>query len=101
MDTGNLWQYRRDEPNDDYITDFESSKFKSRFTINTDNVGINMKITAPLINFWRTFEMSLINCETSLNLTMAANLVIFETDKATKFAITDAKPYVPILTLST
>ena len=60
-----------------------------------------MKIIAPLINFWRTFEMSLINCETSLNLRLAANLVIFETDKATKFAITHAKPYVPILTLST
>ena len=60
-----------------------------------------MKTTAPLSNFWRTFEMSLINCETSLNLTLAANLVIFETDKAAKFAITDAKPYVPILTSST
>ena len=58
-----------------------------------------MKITAPFSDFWRTFEISLINCEINLSLTLATNLDIFETDKATKFAITDAKPYVPVLTL--
>ena len=37
-----------------------------------------MKITAPFSDFWRTFEISLINCEINLSLTLATNLDIFE-----------------------
>ena len=39
-----LWQYRRDEP-DDNITDSKSFEFKSIITDNTNNAGIaNVKI---------------------------------------------------------
>lgn len=40
--------------------------------------------------------MPLINCEISLGQTQSANSVICKADKATTFAITDAKPYVPV-----
>ena len=61
-----LWQYCRDEP-DDNIADSKSFKFKSSITNNTNNAGIaNVKIIVPLkylSNFWRTPEIPLINCE--------------------------------------
>ena len=43
----------------------------------------------------------LINCEISLNLIESKNCVLCEEDKVTKFAITDAKLHVPVVTLST
>ena len=69
-------------------------------------------------NFWRTLDISLINCEVSLTLTWSENCVI--TRKATREAdpdadpavagmnnptnailkITDCKLYVPVVTLS-
>ena len=52
-------------------------------------------------NFQRTLEMSLINCEINLILTWPANFVILEGYKVTTFAKTDAKLYVPGVTLST
>ena len=45
--------------------------------------------------------MSLINCEINLILTWPANFVILEGYKVTTFAKTDAKLYVPVVTLST
>ena len=47
--------------------------------------------------------MSLINCEINLILTWFVNCVISNAaaNQATKFAITDTKPYVPVVTLST
>ena len=45
--------------------------------------------------------MSLINCEVNLILTWSENYVISSATGATKFKITDAKLYVPIVTLST
>ena len=54
-----------------------------------------------LSNFWRTSKISLISCEVSPDLTWSANCVIFDTYKARKFAITDAKLYVLIISLST
>ena len=89
--TGILWQYCRDEPGDD-VTNLESYKFKSRFTNNTSNVGtVSVKeVAVPLIylsNFWRSTEMTLINCETSLMQTWAANCVICEEDRVIVFSI--------------
>ena len=61
----------------------------------------------PLIyvsNFWRTHEIPLINCESNLILTWSANCVIsFATaaNQAAKFPISDAKRYVPAVSLST
>ena len=76
--TGSLWQYFRDEP-DDNIEDSESFKSKIKITGKTpdhdDDDGDNEKdveIMVPLKylnNFWRTHEMPLINCEVNLILT--------------------------------
>ena len=63
--TGSLWQYFRDDPNDNLA---ESESFKSKIKItgktpNNNNVK-NAEIMVPLkylSNFWRTLEMPLIN----------------------------------------
>ena len=62
------------------------------------------KIMVPLkylSNFWRTLEMSLINCDVNLILTWSANCVItnFAANQATTFATTDTKLYVPVVFL--
>ena len=54
-----------------------------------------------LSNFWRTLEMSLINCEINLILTWSDKCVLSNDTKATTFATTDTKLYVPVVTLST
>ena len=51
-------------------------------------------------NFCRTFEMSLINCETKRISTWSEKCVLSNDTKATTFATTDTKLYVPIVTLS-
>ena len=71
--SGSLWQFYKDEPNDN-LENSESFKSKGKITGNTP-AGRNtkdVKIIVPLkylSNFWRTFEMPLINCEVSLFLT--------------------------------
>ena len=45
--------------------------------------------------------MSLINCEVNLILTWSSTCVITNSKGAGKFAITDTKLYVPVVTLST
>ena len=64
---GSLWQYYRDEPNNNLV-DSESFKFEIRITGSTPADGNTkaVEIIVPLkylSNFWRTLEMSLINCE--------------------------------------
>ena len=54
-----------------------------------------------LSNFWRTFEMPLINCEVNLISTWSSTCVITYSTGAEIFAITDPGPYVPVVTLST
>ena len=82
-----------------------SFKFKQRMTSVTVDNGIkNFEIMVPLkhlSNFWRTLEMLLINCETNLILTWSDKCVLSNDTKATTFAITDTKLYVPVITLST
>ena len=56
-----------------------------------------------LRNLWRTLEMPLINCEINLILTWSAKCVIACNSaeiQETTFAITDAKLYVPVASLS-
>ena len=71
--SGSLWQYYRDEPNDN-LANSESFKFKVKITGKTpaaDNEK-DVEIMVPLkylSNFWRTLEMPLINCEVNLILT--------------------------------
>ena len=66
----------------------------------------NIEIMATLkylSNFWRTLEMSFINCEINLDLSWSKNCIIVanNADKATTFLITDTKLYAPVATLST
>ena len=121
---GSLWQYCKEIPtlnNDGNIADFnganatDSFNFKTKITdqtaANNDNGNIpgriDVEIMVPLkylSNFWRTLEMPLINCEVSLILTWSANFVIIYTDVANQiptFTMTEAKLYVPLVTLST
>ena len=54
-----------------------------------------------LRNFGRTLEMSLINYEVNLILTWSENCVMSSATGKAKFAIINAKFYVPVGTLST
>ena len=54
-----------------------------------------------LSNFWRTLEMPLIKCEIVLILTLISTCVITNSTGAGSFEITDAKLFVPVVTLST
>ena len=98
--SGSLWQYYKDEPNDN-LTDSES--FKSK--INPDDSNIkDIEIIAPLkylSKFWRTLKMPLINCEVNLILTWSSICVITNSTGAGRLAIADTKLYVPVVTLST
>ena len=145
--TGSLWNYYRDKPshfsannyNANSITNSESFNYESSITgknssENQENgenaeqentkTKTNLKIfvsSKHLCNFWRTLNMSLINCEVSLALTWFENCVF--TDITTKVAVdaqgnnparteinsptnatfkkADIKLYVPVVTLST
>ena len=103
--TGSLWQYFRDKPNDN-LADSESFKSEIKITGKTPNNGNekDVEIMVPLkylSNFWRTLEMPLINCEVNLILTWSSTCVITNSTGAGRFAITDTKLYVPVVTLST
>ena len=54
-----------------------------------------------LSNLWRTLEIPLINCEVNLILTWSKDFVITNSIGDGKFAITEAKLYVLVVTLST
>ena len=103
--SGSLWQYFRDEPYDN-LTDSESFKSKINITGKTPNndnekdVEIMVQLKY-LSNFWRTFEMPLINCEVNLILTWSSTCVITNSTGAGRFAISDTRLYVPVVNLST
>ena len=107
---GSLWEYCKHIPavnNNGDIVDFNgangtySFNFKTKMTGQAGDDGEinNVEIMVPLkylINFWRTLEMTLINCEINLILTWSANCVIIYTDVANQiptFAITEANLY--------
>ena len=74
--TGSLWQYFRDEPNDN-LADSESFKSKINITGKTpdDDNEKDVEIIVPLkylSNFWRTLEIPLTNCEVNLILTWSS-----------------------------
>ena len=106
--SGNLWDFKRDEivnnanlTNDDKAPSF---KYKASIIGNTENNGTKngVKIAVPLkylSNFWRSLEMPLINCKVELSLKWIERCLLTVANTAT-FKITDAKPYVPIVTLS-
>ena len=102
--TGSLWQYFRDEPNNN-LADSESSKSKIKITGKTpnDDNEKDVEIMVPLkylSNFWRTLEMPLINCEVNFILMWSSTCVITNSTGAGTFEISDTKLYVPVVTLS-
>ena len=87
--------------------DAPSFKYKANLIGNTENNGTKnrVKIAVPLkylSNFWRSLEMPLINCKVELSLKWTENCILTTAANANKaiFKITDAKLYVPIVTLS-
>ena len=49
------------------------------------------------MNFWKTLEMPLINCEINLTLTWPSTCVITDSTGEGKLAITDTNIYVPVV----
>ena len=118
--SGSLWGFKRDDidNNTNVANDNDSPSFKYKASLipNTEVDGTKkeVKIAVPLkylSNFWRSLEMSLINCKVELSLewidncvltigTTCANADATGADSAT-FEVTDAKLFVPIVTLST
>ena len=118
--TRSLWNYYRDEPNNDNIThSILNSKpfdYKANFigmVTNNNLIKNDVKIVIPL----KHLSILLINCEVELILTWFKNCVLI--DKLTRdadyddpifykidnpenatFEITDTKLYVPVVTLS-
>ena len=108
-----LYQYKRDEPPEanainDLTTDTLSS-FKYKVELLGDPVldgniaKRSVKVVVPLkylSNFFKSLEMSLINCKIKLNLTWKKECVLSNQDGAAVFIINDTKMYVPVVTLS-
>ena len=104
--SGSLWQYFRDEPDNNNIEDSKSFKTKIKITGKTlnNNNEKDVETMVPLkyvSNFWRTLEMPLINFKVNLILTYSSTCVITNSTGAGTFAITDTKLYVPVVALST
>ena len=115
--SGSLCQYCKEIPalnNAGNVNDFnganpaDSFNFKTKITCQTYEDGIiNAEIMVPLkylSNFWRTFEMPLINCEVEFILTWSAYCVIIYANVANHVpvvTITETNLYVPAVTLST
>ena len=108
-----LYQYKRDEPpEDDAVADLtadNSDSFKYKISllgnpVAANNIArINVKVVVPLkylSNFFRSLEMSLINCKIKLNLTWKKECVLSTDDGNAVFIINDTKMYVPVVTLS-
>ena len=119
---GSLWNYYRDEPRNPLSSNSESFKYKTSITgktpRNNDSLT-NVKVVIPLkylSNFWKSLDISLINCETELILTWTKNCVLADmtvrdagnnndppaivAPTGLEFQITDTKLYVPVVTLS-
>ena len=106
--SGSLWQFKRDEitNNADVTNDNNAPSFQYKANVisNTEANGTKngVKIAVPLkylSNFWRSLEMPLINCKVELSLKWYEKYLLTAATTAT-FRITDAKLYVPIVTLS-
>ena len=107
--SGSLWNFKRGEIEGDVdltIDSASSFKYQANLIANTENnrAKNGVKIAIPLkylSNFWRSLEMSLINCEIELSLKWIENCVLSSAGTAAFFTITDAKLHVPIITLKT
>ena len=107
--SGSLWHFKRDEiTNNADLTDGDNApSFKHKASLLGDTGKIMeekmvFKIAVPLkylSNFWRSLEMPSINCKVELSLKWCERCLLTAATTAT-FRITDAKLYVPIVTLS-
>ena len=104
--SGSLWQFKRYEitHNADVRNDNAPSfKYKANLIGNTEANGTKngVKIAVPLkylSNFWRSLEMPPINCKVEISLKWYERCLLTAATTAT-LRITDAKLYVPIVTL--
>ena len=121
--SGSLWQFKRDEiVTNANVCNANSSSFKYKSSLIRDLVadganGKNEKVKIDvqlkcLSNFWRSLEMPLINCEVQLSLSWIENCIlsggeninngiVANAETAANFKVTDARLYVPVVTLST
>ena len=89
----------------------QSFKFKTALSRKTTHAVANThifvkeaKIVVPLkylSNFWRSLEMPLISCKVYLELNWIEECILSSARNTAKFAITETKLHVPIVTLST
>ena len=109
--SGSLWQFKRGEINNNanVTNDYNAPSFKYKASNIGDakNNGIKngVKIAVPLkylSNFWRSLKMPLINCKVEFSLKWIENYLLTAANANNAiFQITDAKLYVPVVTLST
>ena len=110
--SGSLWNFKRDEITGNInLTKNNSSsfKYKSNLIDNTEADEANIKkesvnIVVPLkylSTFWRSLEKPLINCKVELSLRWYENCILSNVAGDSTFKMTDAKLYVPIVTLKT
>ena len=106
--SGSLWHFERDEiiNNTDVTNDDDAPSFKHKASLignteaNETKNGVKIAVLLKyLSNFWRSLEMPLINCKVELSLKWYERYLLTSANTAT-FTITDAKLYVPIVTLS-
>ena len=102
--SGSLWQFKRDELNDNDIntvlTNDNAPSFKYKTSIIGD-IGADGRKNGVkhLCSFWRSIELPLINCKAELSLDWYAKCIIIIGGTAASFVIRDAKLYVPVVTL--
>ena len=118
--TGTLWNYYRDEPSNPFSPNSKHFKYKRSITGKaTENNGslTNAKVVIPLkhlSDFWKSLNISLINCEVELILSFSKNCAFADmttrdaqgsnpavvAPSGATFKITDTKLYIPVVTLS-
>ena len=78
---------------------------KTENAVNNSNSSVKYsKAVVPLkylSNFWRSLEMPLTDCKVFLELNWIEDCILSSAGNSAKFAITDTKLHVPIVTLST
>ena len=111
MTSGSLWNYHRDEVNDDAnennnddyrinnnnTTTSKSFEYKTKIIGSTpaDNSRLDVELVVPLnhsSNFWRSLDLHLINCKIKFNLRWARNGIISEVPRAAAVVGSDTAP---------
>ena len=93
--SGSLLQFKRDgiEENVDLTVDAQHisnnfSSFRYKSSLITARNGVPLEYFS---NFWRSFEMPLINCKVELSLAWDPNCVLSNLNGASTFTITNEK----------